>query len=310
MLLFINKIVYAFYILILIVCNSQVTHIPFLRSGFHVSNSIYSFQNFYTKGLRSNIYYTGDYIKSDKIDIFIGNHFNYFDFMPLMSIIKSFDDKEIFFLYSSYVDNVPVIGRGFKYSKNIGLKKTLIEDKEPLINFIKNVKKGIIYIYPEGTRVTTKKLINSKKYSLKNNLDQYDYVLYPKMKGLHLIINELKKHNKLGNLIDVTLKVHKLKMNEIHIKNIFYKDIGNSYCQIKTYEPEPIEDYDKFKKWFLQIWDEKDKFLKNYKTEYKFLKLKQDSNNLVILQNNLIIFVMLNIFYIIYFKKEKFFKYL
>ena len=46
----------------------------------------------------SPIYYSGEYQKSNKIDIVIANHINTIDFGIYLSLVKKFDDRNPFFV--------------------------------------------------------------------------------------------------------------------------------------------------------------------------------------------------------------------
>lgn len=301
----INKLFYSIFFSIILICYSQIFHIPFMRKKSFVNrNSLDFLPIVYESGFKSKLFYTGDFISSGKIDIYIGNHFNYLDFLPHISLIKNFYDGDIFIIYSNYIDNIPLIGRWFKYSNNISVKKKILDDKQPLLNFIKTVKKGIIFMYPEGTRINSKKLNKAKEYSRDNLNTEFNNLLVPKFKGLHLIINELNKNNKLGNIIDGTIKVKNVGIDNQKIKHMLTKDIGNTYCQILTYKPEVFEDYDKFKLWFLQIWKIKDDYLNNY-LDYYYQKTKFKMKTSVFILDVMVVFIMINTFKYLYFKKIK-----
>lgn len=301
----INKLIYIIISIIILICYSQIFHIPFMRrKSFVNSNSIDYIPIIYKNGFKSELFYTGDFISSDKIDIYIGNHFNYLDFLPHLSLIKNFYEGDIFIIYSNYIDNIPLIGRWFKYSNNISVKKKLIDDKQPLLDFIKKTKNGIILMYPEGTRITSEKLNKATEYSKENFNTEFNNILVPKFKGLHLIINELNKNNKLGNLIDGTVKIDNIGIDNHKIKNLLFKNLGKTYCQIKTYKPEAFDDYDMFKSWFLQIWKIKDNYLNNYH-KYNYSKTNFKKKTSVFILDVMVVFIMINIFNFLYLKKIK-----
>lgn len=302
----INKLFYCMILIINGISYSQIFHIPFMRKkSFVNSNTIDFIPILYKNGFKSNLLYTGEFISSGKIDIYTGNHFNYLDFLSHLSIIKNFYEGDIFLMYSNYVDNIPIIGRWFKYSNNISIKKKLVDDKKPLLDFIKKVNKGIIFMYPEGTRITSKKLNKAKEYSKENFNMEFNNLLVPKFKGLHLIINELNKNNKLGNIIDGTIKVENLELDNHKIKNILSKKLGKTYCQIRTYKPEVIEDYEIFKLWFLQIWKIKDYYL-NYYQYYNYQETTFKMKTSVFILDVVVVFIMMNIFKFLYLKKLKY----
>lgn len=307
-----NKIIYIIYFIIIFISNCQMLHFPYVKkyNSSILENTQENFLTFYSKGFKSNIYYFGDLITSkDKIDIFIGNHFNFIDFIIHQGIFKKLNSKEITFLYSKYIDNIPIIGRGFKNSNSLALNKKIHLDIDNLKDYINNKNNIIIYINPEGTRITYKKLINSKKYSRDNNLKEYSNLLFPKMKGLFTLINELSKQGKMGNIIDFTIKVENTTKNDYNLSDYFNKPLGNTYLMINTYKVKHITEYDKFKEWFLMIWDKKDEYLNDYnnmeKYDYKLLDNKLKTSVKVI--TCLTIYIFIYFIYFLYLKKNSLF---
>ncbi len=228
----------------------------------------------------SRIFYKGQYKKTDKIDIIISNHINTLDYVINAGIIREFDDRNTYTVMKKSEMFTPGLGFTLTESGYIFLNRKLEDDIENISNSIKNINNSVIVIMPEGTRYTKEKKELAEQYSKDNNLPIFKNTLFPKMKGLWIIINELKKQNKLGNIIDITLKLDKLDKN---IGPKFYQfiqtDFGDSYNIINTYNipDNKIEDYDLFKKWFLNtIWKRKDKILTNFdkhKHKYNFNKL-------------------------------------
>ena len=160
----IKKIVYSVHLVLLIISYSQALHFPYLRDKSRIKeytrNIQEYFYNFYRKGFDSNILYIGDLITTDnKIDIFIGNHINFLDFIIHQGLFKTFSNKELTYMYSKYMDNVRIVGRAFKYSNSLGLNKKIYLDIENIKNFIKNNNNIVIYLNPEGTRFTKDKLL-------------------------------------------------------------------------------------------------------------------------------------------------------
>ena len=174
-------------------------------------------------------------------------------------------------------------------------------DIDNLKDYIKKKNNIVIYLNPEGTRITYKKLIDSKKYTRDNNLKEYSNLLFPKMKGLYALINELSKQGKMGNIIDFTVKVENTTKNDNNLSKYFNKPLGNTYLMIKTCKVKHITEYDKFKEWFLMIWDKKEEYLNDYnnteKYDYKLLDTKLKTSIKVI--TCLTIFIYFVTFYIL-----------
>lgn len=304
-----KKILYLVYIILIHIAYSQILYIkPLLKYMNILTENIQKYYlTIYSKGFNSDIYYSGDIITfNEKIDIFISNHYNLIDFMINQGIFKKLNSKELSYLYSKYMDKLPLVGNAFKYDNSLALNKKIHLDIDNIKNYIKKNNNIVIYLNPEGTRINNKKLNKSKEYSKNNNLPIYNNLLFPKMKGLFTIINELAKQDKLGNIIDFTVKIENTTKNDNHLRNILNKDIGNTYLKINTYKCPHISDYDKFKKWFLMIWDKKEEYLNDYNNEvkYKYNKLDTELDTSIKIITILFIFIFVYISYFLYLKKN------
>ncbi len=269
----IKKIVGSIVIYILLLCVSQTLtlwsylfgknkEIVALCKDFTFDYAFHIYKYIFD----SNIYHKGDYKKSDKVDIIISNHINSYDFLIHISIIKLFDSRPIYFIFKKDIVFIPGFGFWFGSGNDIKMNRKLEYDIENLTEKVNNIKEGVIFIAPEGTRFTPDKFNAAQKYSKDNNLPVFNNTLFPKMKGLFNILNLLKKNNRLGNIIDLTIEVEKLKKQKIHTLECTSRDFGDSYCIINSYKvPELyLENYNNFKIWFLDsIWVSKDKLLDN-----------------------------------------------
>ena len=246
------KIFYLVYFLLIYISYGQILHLPLKNKnkiGDYFFQNIHECSNFiYKNGFKSDTYITGNIAKSDKVDIFICNHINYLDFWISAPMYSKITNNAVF-LYSNYLDNFPIIGRLYKNSSNISLNKKIEKDKDNIINNIKKINNGLIALYPEGTRISSKKIFKSQKYSKENNLHIYDNLLYPKMKGLYTIIEVLHKQNKLGNIIDCTIKIDGLNIDSTKVIDFITNDLKNTYINFSSYKARYFQDYEKFKKW-------------------------------------------------------------
>jgi len=224
---------------------------------------------FYQKGLKSTIYFSGKYENTDKIDVIISNHIHPVDFIIQSSIHRNFDKKPIFFILQKKLVFFPGIGFSMCSALDIKLNRKIEDDLDNLVTSIRKIKNGIIVIMPEGTRFTPEKRVIAQKYSRDNNLPIFKNTLFPKMKGMWLICNILTNENRMGNIIDLTLMVENYKHQKIYTKQLLSKKLGNTLCVINNYTTPAgiIQDYDIFKKWFLDIWKIKDNILVNMYTE-------------------------------------------
>lgn len=205
----------------------------------------------------------------DKIDIIICNHTSTFDFLIIMSYLLEFDIDSINFVLKNEISYVPGFGFVIYANTDIKLNRNWEQDKETLgnqLNKLKpNGKKQVILIFPEGTRLTEKKLKEGQDFSLKNNLPVYENLMVPKAKGLWFIINNLKESEKLGRIWDTTLIFPNFLQKTINSADLFGKSMGD--INMIWREVELTNDYkniDKFKKWLMDIWVTKDSFMKHY----------------------------------------------
>nr|QFG74295.1 MAG: acyltransferase [Megaviridae environmental sample] len=220
-----------------------------------IDNNVHTNINFFfEKAFNSNIYYKGnfDYSKN-KIDIVVCNHLSILDWLVCYSLINKTKDKPLHIVHKKSLFSLPILGTILKNQNNIALDRNYSKDKSVIINFLNNLDKGIILLYPEGTRITKKKMKESIEYSNSNNKHVFDKCLYPRTKGYNLITKVLKKKNKLGNIIDLTIRTD--NFNNIHsLKHIFKNHIGNFYVDIENYNETDTE--------LISIWKQKDDKLK------------------------------------------------
>jgi hypothetical protein len=264
----IKKIVAFIIIIFLFVCLSQTICLgSYLfgkkEEGSNISKDIISYvvPYLYIYWFDSKILYTGNYKASNKVDIVISNHINTIDFIIYVSLIRLFDNRPIYFLFKKSIVFIPgggfILGSGY----DIKINRKIEDDEKNINNSISKIKKGIIILMPEGTRFTPNKLIEAQKYSKDNNLPVFKNTLFPKIKGLYMVSNILKKNGVLGNIIDFNIQLENFKNTECYMDKIMTQKLGNTFSIIKTYNiPEKeLENYDNFKKWFLhKIWIKKD----------------------------------------------------
>ena len=255
----------------------------------------------YQNCFNSIIYYSGIYNNTDKIDIVIGNHINAIDISIYASIIKQYDTRDI---YVAYINgHIYVPGSGFiaSMSPNIKISRNFNNDKYTIINTLKKIKKGIIFIFPEGTRYNDLKQKQSQQFSKDNNLHVFKNILYPKMKGIWLIVSCLHELNKLGNVIDITVLLTNYRNKECTTYKLFTTEIGNTFGVISSYTimKNNFNDYNMFKLWFLDIWIKKDNILDKIQTKddiniYKTINadIPMSSYILLILVTSIFIYLM------------------
>ncbi len=236
-----------------------------INSVFDVKFDVCSFV--YTKLLKSNIYYKGNYNKliSNKVDIFIGNHLIYYDFMPYITIIRQFDNRPIYFITMEYLMKVP--GLGILASNHILLDYNKNDNfRKNCMRAIKNIDEGIIIIMPEGHLRRPIQIKDSDKYCKENNYPLLKHTCFPKIKGLYTIIDILREQNKLGNLLDFNIHMEHFKPENTDkeiLKTFINNKLGDTFISFKIHQlnESNINNYDNFKKWFIPLWYNKEKEL-------------------------------------------------
>ncbi len=259
---------------------------------------------FYIKGCESPILYTGKYKKTNKIDVIIGNHITNFDFALCISLIRQHDNRNIYIIYQRELIFLPILG-SFGTINDIGLYfKNLKNSKKNIINSINNIKEGVLIIMPEGVIKSNKFIEKSIEFSKKNNLHVFNNLLYPRIKGLWLIYNTLKKQNKMGNIIDISIVIENFNKKQINMLDMLTKKFGNTYLNIKTLKinNNKINKYEDFKLWFIKKWELKDNILNNMlsfnKYNYIILKPKIEIKYYLLI----IIIILLFLFLVLYTK--------
>jgi 1-acyl-sn-glycerol-3-phosphate acyltransferase len=274
-----NKILYSILILTIILSLNNlfiVSHFINKQkniSKFIMNETLELLPHIYTNLLNGNIYNRGQYKKTNNVDIIISNHLNVIDWAPIISTIRHYDDRFIYIIIKKEIKyDYPIVG-GILKNCSVLLTRNYEEDKTILKELTNNISNSIILIFPEGTRYNKLNHLKSIKYSLENNLPIMTKTLYPKMKGLYHIINELRLQNKLGNLIDCTLIMDNIMGKNDDVTKLFkYKKI-NTFVIINSYDIPKKESYENFKKWFIKKWYIKNDIIKNY-NELKYKKLE------------------------------------
>ena len=270
----IKRLIYTIYVVLYTILCTKAMNFPLIKDkhSLFFNEFINILPIVYKNIFNSNIFQSGNLITTNKIDIVVANHINRFDFLILFSIIRNNTDSNIYPILHKGLTKIPFVNSIAPTS--IIITRNIVTDTEIIKNFIKKIDNCILVIYPEGTRINENNFEESHIYCDKNNLKKYNHLLYPKMKGLDLIINELNNNNKLGNLIDISIKVkNNLKFKTGYFDFIKY-NIGDVYCNVNTFKinKNVFNNYDLFKKWFLMIWDKKEDYFDNY-YNYNYTKL-------------------------------------
>ena len=199
----------------------------------------------------------------NKIDILISNHNSTIDFLILIKLMYKFNIKDYYFIFKESISKIPILGSCM--IDDIKLKRKWEDDKDYIIKQLNEIEKGLIIIYPEGTRFDNKKYKESKLFCKNNNLPILNYTLTPRIKGTHLIITELKKTNRLGNIYDVTLTFDNFIKKELYLTKILkINNLGPVTIDIKKIKFNETDfDYEELKKKIYKVWLKKNILIDN-----------------------------------------------
>jgi 1-acyl-sn-glycerol-3-phosphate acyltransferase len=213
----------------------------------------------------------------DKIDILICNHIHVLDTIIILPLLNHYNVNQYTILFKKDLLYQPAFGLIMYMKPNINIHRSWDQDKSIITDQIDEIKTGdtkqILLLYPEGTRKTHGKFLEGQEFSKVNNLPVYDNLMVPRTKGLHLIIEHLKKTKRLGNLWDLSI------VSTITDKfEPFVDTIDNVFLNIRKIDiPNNTTDPNVFKLWFMNEWKKKDIIMNNYKLlEYKKLKIKEN----------------------------------
>jgi len=208
----------------------------------------------------------------DLIDVLICNHVSTLDFLIVMSLLQTVNISGFNFVLKNEIIYAPGFGYIMYANSDIKLNRSWEKDKETfgkqIDRLIKNSNgtKQVILIFPEGTRLTSKKLKEGQEFSVKNNIQVFNNLLVPKTKGLWYLINYLKEKKKLGRVWDITLAIPKFIGKSAYMTDVIGKSLGPVYFNIRQLDiPDQTQDLENFKNWFLKNWKIKDDFMQFYK---------------------------------------------
>ena len=246
----------------------------------------------------------------DKIDVVIANHFSTIDFVIIFYILGLIKKSRFSIIMKKEILLYPGVGIIICSNENIHVNRKWTKDKKILSEGLDKVNEGIILIFPEGTRYCKSTFDESLKFAKENNLIPYENLVFPRVKGLYTIVNQLKNKNKLGNIYDMTIIIpymlkHKLE-REYDMINLLNSDLKTTLVRIDIRNPpKNLDNYKAFKSWLYSVWREKDQFMNNHQKEI-FVNIndtvKTKTNYSTILFTLAIIFLYLYIFY----KKPKY----
>lgn len=191
----------------------------------------------------------------NKVNILLANHCSTIDFVVISGLMSKFNIDNFYFIFKKSILKIP--GFGHLLSSDISISRNWDHDKDNIVNQIKNIKEGYIIIYPEGTRFSTKKHKDSKKFSIENNLPIYNNTLTPRIKGTHLIFKTLQETGKLGGIYDMTLVFKNFIGQSLGLSKILSCSGNLGELDIISKKLKITEndlDYENFKEKIFKLW--------------------------------------------------------
>lgn len=227
----------------------------------HNLRDIYmNYFNFIYQKCFSKIYYNKLInINTNKINIFIANHLSTIDFCIVLSYLKLYQTP-VYFISKKEMRLMPILGLTINLYNDIKINRNYEKDKEIITKQLKKIEKGIIFIFPEGTRYDKDKKRKSDKFCKENNMLEYKNLLCPRVKGLHLLINNIEN---LGSVIDLTINIEKIKNQNNYLLDTLKKDFGNTHIIAEELIIKKNIQYNEFKNYLYNYWYQKDNKLSN-----------------------------------------------
>ncbi len=154
--------------------------------------------------LGSTLNISGGPIQLKNRVLVISNHPTVLDVIYLVLWAKEKNRLgDLFFVCKSSLSQMPIIGNLIKQTQCL-VSKNFEEDRDNIIDFCKKLssqKSYILIIFPEGTTLFPETQLKSQLFAQKNNKVVFENVLYPRHKGLELIIKNLI----IEQIVDLTL---------------------------------------------------------------------------------------------------------
>ena len=276
--------------------------------GLNMSNSSY----FYRRILNLPIYFYGDAISKNDTGLFFMNHRSSVDHLFFISLLSEIaDPSKIKIVMKSMLRFFPGLGHVCYINDFPFLKRDYSTDQIYLKNVGKTLKDSNVLIFPEGTRFTNKKLIDSNLYSQKNGYPQYKNVLLPKTKGSYLIMKSMLENKTLDYVYDLTIDFEGIeKGKQYDVGTFIFKNNAKAihiHCRKIHVSNIPLEE-NQFRRWMHNLYLSKD-FLLNtpsnrWKNVYKPLKVNRKENKVIFY---LILILTICLFYLLF--QEKKFRY-
>eukprot|EP00794_Sanderia_malayensis_P020174 gene20174-22149_t len=216
----------------------------------------------------------GDKIPRDESAVIIMNHRCRLDWMFYWMVLLRngrLDHEKI--IMRDDLKCLPGAGWAMQNVMYIFLCRKWEKDRDYLtkvFNYYLDIKYPLqILIFPEGTNYCKSGKEKSDAFAKKNNLELYEYVLHPRVRGFNFIIDKLRDHN-LDAVHDVTVGYKNgFCYGEMDLASGKFPGEIHVYIERHNIKSLP-RDSDSIDNWCVQRWSEKEKRLEKFYAQGKF----------------------------------------
>lgn len=150
-------------------------------------------------GMKINV--IGDDVPARENAIVFSNHQSMSDIIIIISLaLRKGRIGDVKWMVKDVIKYVPGLGWGLMFLGCIFLKRNWMDDEKKILRMFERYKTDKIPIwmtsFPEGTRITPKKLEDSETFAKKMNLKPLKHVLFPRTKGFIASVHGLRNHVK------------------------------------------------------------------------------------------------------------------
>ncbi|KAJ1977330.1 hypothetical protein H4R35_002347 [Dimargaris xerosporica] len=164
--------------------------------------------------------------------------------------------------------DIPIFGWGMQFFRFIFLKRNWAQDKQMFLTQISETAQAHspfwLTLFPEGTTITAKTLAKSHEYAQTTELPLTRHVLLPRATGLYHVCQGLRQS--ADYVYDITMGLEGLTGDQfpqdvytipgMYLEGHYPRQV---HIHVRRYPIADVPaDLEKFQRWILQRWQEKD----------------------------------------------------
>ncbi|KAK0412944.1 hypothetical protein QR680_006496 [Steinernema hermaphroditum] len=214
---------------------------------------------------------TGELIEHEEPGLIIMNHRTGLDWLFFWNALFNVDWRlltSLKIVLKGAIKKAPGAGWAMQLNSLLFLNRRMEEDKEPIEDMVeywaRNGSHYQVLMYPEGTIMCKDTLEKSRKWEEKLNLERFDYVLHPRVKGFVLMVQKMRQLGSIKFVYDVTLAYSDVIVeSELEIfKGNTPKDIR---YEVEKFRIEDLPESDEgLEEWLNGRWKVKEQCLKSF----------------------------------------------